>query len=89
MIIMNTAMTLRIDAHVKEEAAHYLSQIGLTTSEAVRLFLHSVVLHKGIPFELKIPNQTTLQALQESEQGINLEPVSIEQLMVENNRAAD
>jgi DNA-damage-inducible protein J len=86
---MNSAMTLRIDAGVKKEAAHYLSQIGLTTSEAVRLFLHNVVLHKGIPFELKVPNAQTLQAMQEADAGINLESVSIEQLLAENKRATD
>jgi len=86
---MNSAMTLRIDARIKEEAAHYLSQIGLTTSEAVRLFLHNVVLHKGIPFELKVPNAQTLQAMQEADAGINLESISIEQLLAENKRATD
>jgi DNA-damage-inducible protein J len=40
---MNAAMTLRIDSQVKEDAAYYLSQMGLSTSEAVRLFLHSAV----------------------------------------------
>ena len=86
---MNSAMTLRIDARIKEEAAHYLSQIGLTTSEAVRLFLHNVVLHKGIPFELKVPNAQTLQAMKEADAGINLESISIEQLLAENKRATD
>jgi DNA-damage-inducible protein J len=84
---MNAAMTLRIDAQVKEEAAHYLSQIGLTTSEAVRLFLHSVVLHKGIPFELKVPNAQTQQVLKEVEAGINLEETSLITLTDEMNRA--
>lgn len=84
---MNAAMTLRIDAQVKEEAAHYLSQIGLTTSEAVRLFLHSVVLHKGIPFELKVPNAQTQQVLKEVEAGINLENTSLMTLTEEMNRA--
>ena len=77
---MNTAMTLRIDSNVKEEAAHYLSQIGLTTSEAVRLFLHSVVLHKGIPFELKVPNAVTEQALRDVEAGLNTEKMTLEAL---------
>ena len=84
---MNAAMTLRIDSQIKEEAAHYLSQIGLTTSEAVRLFLHSVVLHKGIPFELKVPNAKTQQALKEVEAGINLENTSLMTLTEEMNRA--
>jgi DNA-damage-inducible protein J len=84
---MNAAMTLRVDSKVKEDAAHYLSQIGLTTSEAVRLFLHSVVLHKGIPFELKVPNAQTQQALKDIEAGINVDEVSLAQLTKEMKNA--
>ena len=47
---MTTAMTLRIDAEIKKEATKYLEQLGLSTSEALRLFLYSVVRHKGLPF---------------------------------------
>lgn len=67
-----TAMTVRIDPEIKNKAAEYLKQIGLTTSEATRLFLHSVVLHKGLPFELKIPNKETAKAIQESKKGKNV-----------------
>jgi DNA-damage-inducible protein J len=45
--------------------------MGLTTSEATRLFLHSVVLHKGLPFELRIPDETTVTAIEESKKGVN------------------
>ncbi|MGZ8545912.1 MAG: type II toxin-antitoxin system RelB/DinJ family antitoxin [Sulfuricurvum sp.] len=60
-----TAMTVRIDPNIKNKAAEYLKQMGLTTSEATRLFLHSVVLHKGLPFELRLPNEETAIALKE------------------------
>ncbi len=65
-------MTVRIDPEIKNKAAEYLKQMGLTTSEATRLFLHSVVLHKGLPFELKIPNEETATAIQESKEGKNV-----------------
>jgi DNA-damage-inducible protein J len=64
-----TAMTVRIDPDIKNKAAEYLKQMGLTTSEATRLFLHSVVLHKGLPFELRIPDETTVTAIEESKKG--------------------
>lgn len=67
-----TAMTARIDPEIKNKAAEYLKQMGLTTSEATRLFLHSVVLHKGLPFELKIPNKEIVKAIQESKKGKNV-----------------
>ena len=84
---MNAAMTLRIDSQVKEDAAYYLSQMGLSTSEAVRLFLHSVVLHKGIPFELKVPNAVTEQALRDVEAGLNTEAMTLEALTNELTHA--
>lgn len=66
-----TAMTVRIDPEIKNKAAEYLKQMGLTTSEATRLFLHSVVLHKGLPFELRIPNDETATAIKEVKKGKN------------------
>lgn len=66
-----TAMTVRIDPDIKNKAAEYLKQMGLTTSEATRLFLHSVVLHKGLPFELRIPDAKTITAIKESKKGVN------------------
>lgn len=66
-----TAMTVRIDPEIKNKAAEYLKQMGLTTSEATRLFLHSVVLHKGLPFELRIPNDETATAIKEVKEGKN------------------
>ena len=67
-----TAMTVRIDPDIKNKAAEYLKQMGLTTSEATRLFLHSVVLHKGLPFELRIPNEETATAIKETKEGKNV-----------------
>ncbi len=66
------AMTLRIDKEIKDEATKYLSKLGLNASEATRLFLHSVVLHKGLPFELKIPNKEKLKAIKDNEADKNI-----------------
>jgi len=46
--------------------------MGLTTSEATRLFLHGVVLHKGLPFDLRLPNEETATAIQEAKEGKNV-----------------
>jgi len=67
-----TAMTVRIDPDIKNKAAEYLKQMGLTTSEATRLFLHSVVLHKGLPFDLRLPNEETITAIKEAKEGQNV-----------------
>jgi DNA-damage-inducible protein J len=80
---MTTAMTLRIDAAIKKEATKYLEQLGLSTSEAVRLFLYSVVRHKGLPFEIKVPNKETEQILNQVESGEQIDAVSFEDILSE------
>jgi DNA-damage-inducible protein J len=80
---LTTAMTLRIDAAIKKEASKYLEQLGLSTSEAVRLFLYSVVRHKGLPFEIKVPNKETEQVLRQIEAGEKIEALSFEDIISE------
>lgn len=59
----------RIDSEIKEEAQEILSRLNITMSEAISLYLAQITLHKGIPFEIKIPNSLTEQTLKDSEDG--------------------
>ncbi len=70
----------RIDEHVKIEATALLESIGLTMSEAIRLFLYQTVAEKRIPFSINIPNASTRMVLEEANRGKNLEATSLEQL---------
>ena len=51
---------VRIEPQVKEQAEAVLDQLGIPMSNAVGMFLHQVVLQKGIPFEIKLPNAKPL-----------------------------
>jgi DNA-damage-inducible protein J len=51
---------VRIDEQTKTQAKKVLGELHLSMSEAICLFLRQVVLHRGIPFEVKIPNALTL-----------------------------
>ena len=62
----------RIDPSVKEEAESVFTRLGLTPTEAVRLFYTQVSLNQGIPFPLHIPNETTAKVLQDSRKGIGV-----------------
>lgn len=53
----------RIEPKLKERAEIILHKVGLTSAEAVRLFYMQVCLHKGLPFEVKIPNEETIKAM--------------------------
>ncbi len=66
----------RVDEHTKTEARRILESLGLNLSQGIVIFLRQVVFNKCIPFELKIPNDDTAKALEESERGEGLETVS-------------
>jgi len=53
----DTVIRSRIDASVKIEAQTLLSGLGLSMSEAIRLFLHQVVAEKGLPFPVKLSQE--------------------------------
>ena len=71
----------RIDPEIKKEAQKILRALNISLSEAISLYLTQVTLHKGIPFEIKIPNETTLAAIASAETGKELKQVdSVEHL---------
>lgn len=53
----------RIDPKLKLSAESIFSEIGISTTEAIRLFLKQVELHKGLPFPASIPNEQTIAAM--------------------------
>jgi DNA-damage-inducible protein J len=76
----------RISPEVKREAQSILNQLHISMSEAIAMYLTQITLHKGIPFEIKIPNKTTQKTLSESEEGKNLHRVdSVTDLFKELN----
>jgi len=68
MAATTTMVHVRVDEKIKTQAAETLSSMGLTVSDAVRVFLTRVVADKGLPFELKAPNETSRAAIAEGDQ---------------------
>jgi DNA-damage-inducible protein J len=62
----------RVDARLKAQAESVLNKLGLSASEAIRMFYRQVALQKGLPFDVKLPNATTRRALKEADEGKNL-----------------
>lgn len=62
---MTTEVRTRISPQLKTEATAVLADCGLNISDAVRLFLRQVVSQRGLPFQVKVPNATTVAALEE------------------------
>lgn len=59
----------RIDPALKHDAEEILHKLGLNTSQAINAFYAQIVHVRGIPFELKLPNEDTLAAMKELDSG--------------------
>jgi DNA-damage-inducible protein J len=55
----------RVELELKQEAESVLNRLGLSASDAIRLFYRQVVLQQGLPFQVVITNPETLEALEE------------------------
>ncbi len=60
-------ITVRVEPELKKKAEETFAQLGLTTSEAIVLFLKQVEFHRGLPFAVKIPNRVTRRAIEDAE----------------------
>jgi DNA-damage-inducible protein J len=54
MALKETYVRARVDDRLKRESEQILEALGLTTTEAIRIFLHQVRIHKGLPFDLRL-----------------------------------
>ena len=61
-----TMVHVHVDNEVKAQATEALAAMGLSVSDAVRLFLKRVVAEQALPIELKVPNAETQAAMAES-----------------------
>jgi DNA-damage-inducible protein J len=53
----------RIEPNLKRSAEIIFRSLGVSTTDAISMFLSQVVLNRGIPFPIKLPNQETRQAI--------------------------
>jgi len=84
---LDATVRARVNGELKQEVEEILSQIGLSTSQAITLFLKRIKYERGIPFELKVPNATTLQAMEEADNNIG-ETVSLDDFLQESKTNA-
>ncbi|MFO1399679.1 MAG: type II toxin-antitoxin system RelB/DinJ family antitoxin [Steroidobacteraceae bacterium] len=61
-----TMVHVRLDEKTKRQATKALTAMGLSVSDAVRVFLTRVAADKELPFDLKVPNQETRAAMAEA-----------------------
>jgi DNA-damage-inducible protein J len=54
MAVKETYVRARVDDRLKRDSEQILDELGLTTTEAIRIFLHQVRIHRGLPFDLRL-----------------------------------
>src|SRR6185369_2947098 len=55
----SATISMRIDGQLKSETEAIFNQLGLTTSEAIKIFLAAVRNRKGLPFQLQVVSERT------------------------------
>lgn len=63
----------RVEPAIKEQAEDILSQLGVSMSNAINMFLRQVVLQKGVPFEMKLPQYHVADMSRMTETEFNIE----------------
>lgn len=64
-----TMVHVRVDEKVKAKAAKTLAAMGMSVSDAVRIMLVRIAAEKALPFSVKVPNATTIKAMQAADRG--------------------
>jgi DNA-damage-inducible protein J len=65
-----TAMThARLTPEVKRQAEIILKELGISISAAQEIFYRQIIAHRGIPFDVRLPNHQTIQAMEEARRG--------------------
>lgn len=65
-----TAMVrARIEPDLKKKAEDVLSKLGLSPTQAIRLFYRQVDLRKGLPFDVVFPTATTRRTFEDTDAG--------------------
>ena len=61
-------INLRIEPDIKAQADAVFSNLGISVTDAINVFLHASIMEGGFPFQPKQPryNRETLMAMQEA-----------------------
>ena len=66
----------RMEPDLKRDAEDVLAEVGLSPTEAIRIFYKQVALHKGLPFDVRVPNAATREAVKQVRSRKKLKSIS-------------
>ena len=64
-----TMVHVRMDEKTKQRAAKTLAAMGISVSDAVRMLLVRVAAEQALPFDVKVPNASTVKAMRAADKG--------------------
>jgi len=67
--VKTTTARVRIRPDIKSEAESIIHDLGLSVSTAFELFYRQIIFNRGLPFDLRIPNASTLKAIEDARKG--------------------
>lgn len=83
MSTADTYVRARIDTNTKERASEALEAMGLSISDAIRLLMFRIADERRLPFDVKVPNAITREAIAELETGNGNAFASVDDLMAD------
>jgi DNA-damage-inducible protein J len=69
MMAKSATVRARVEPELKDEAEGVLHELGLNATTAITLYYEQIVKRHGLPFEVSLPNATTLRAMRSAEAG--------------------
>ena len=81
-------VTVRMDAEVKAQVDELYAALGMNMSTAINMFVRQCLRERQLPFQpsLNVPNQATIQAIEESDEMIrtgNFKSYSLDEALQE------
>ena len=67
----------RVKPELKGDVEQILSKLGISTTQAITMFFEQIKIKRGIPFPLQLPNDETLEAMEDARNNENLEAFDI------------
>jgi len=81
----DTVVRARIEGDVKIRASEVLAEMGLSVSDAIRMLLIRVATERALPFEVRVPNAETVEAIRELDQGGRARFANVRELLADLN----
>lgn len=77
----SAVVNARMETELKSEVETIFRQLGMNTTQAITMFFEQVRLHRAVPFQIKLPNDETVEAMKDALAGKNMETISMDDLI--------